>query len=59
MVFENGVKNIQAAAYNGARMVHSLSQFSLVACFFEGTRENILQIHISGLGQLLFLLKLP
>ena len=22
MVFENGVKNIQAAAYNGARTVH-------------------------------------
>ena len=24
MVFENGVKNIQAAAYNGARTVHNL-----------------------------------
>ena len=23
MVFENGVKNIQAAAYNGARTVHN------------------------------------
>ena len=28
-----------------------LSHFSLVTCFFEGTRENILQIHISGQGQ--------
>ena len=26
MVFENGVKNIQAAAYNGARMVISLKR---------------------------------
>ena len=25
MVFENGVKNMQAAAYNGARTVHTLS----------------------------------
>ena len=24
MVFENGVKNIQAAAYNGARTVHGM-----------------------------------
>ena len=23
MVFENGIKNIQAAAYNGTRMVYS------------------------------------
>ena len=26
MVFENGVKNIQAAAYNGARTVHKKQQ---------------------------------
>jgi hypothetical protein len=26
MVFENGVKNIQAAAYNGARTVDSFGQ---------------------------------
>ena len=25
MVFENGVKNIQAAAYNGARTVYTLA----------------------------------
>jgi hypothetical protein len=27
MVFENGVKNIQAAAYNGACTVHDLKMF--------------------------------
>ena len=25
MVFENGVKNIQAAAYNGARTIHTVT----------------------------------
>ena len=27
MVFENGVKNIQAAAYNGARTVFNFANF--------------------------------
>jgi hypothetical protein len=29
MVFENGVKNIQAAAYNGARTVYENSHLAL------------------------------
>jgi hypothetical protein len=29
MVFENGVKNIQTAAYNGVRTVHCLAFFNL------------------------------
>ena len=31
MVFENGVKNIQAAAYNGARTVYVAQYVSLLA----------------------------
>ena len=33
MVFENGVKNIQAAAYNGAHTVHTYYvEFSDLTC---------------------------
>jgi hypothetical protein len=44
MVFENGVKNIQAAAYNGARTVfqgfkyaqrYVRNWFQLLQCFFQ------------------------
>jgi hypothetical protein len=33
MVFENGVKNAQAAAYNGARTVYELNQINFGATF--------------------------
>ena len=32
MVFENGVKNIQAAAYNGARTVYQIRSKDPVVC---------------------------
>ena len=38
MVFENGVKNIQAAAYNGARTV--LGNFHVKPRFFTQIREQ-------------------
>jgi len=31
MVFGNGVKNIQAAAYNGARTVYEMPRWQMVA----------------------------
>ena len=34
MVFGNGVKNIQAAAYNGARTVFEMSFFNANKYFF-------------------------
>ena len=34
MVFENGVKNIQAAAYNGARMVYQNCMIFLDLSYF-------------------------
>ena len=34
MVFGNGVKNIQAAAYNGARTVYTISSIFLPIKFF-------------------------
>jgi hypothetical protein len=34
MVFENGVKNIQAAAYNGAHTVLKNFGFKVSICFF-------------------------
>ena len=39
MVFENGVKNIQAAAYNGARTVDCISQtFFYLSGYHDGKR---------------------
>ena len=40
MVFENGVKNIQAAAYNGARTVDKSSQMKISGEYLE------VQVHI-------------
>jgi hypothetical protein len=49
MVFENGVKNIQAAAYNGARTVYIIHKGQLINFemsfwylkFFQKTNEKI------------------
>ena len=40
MVFENGVKNIQAAAYNGARTVH------IYNCYCEVVTQFSAYLHI-------------
>ena len=41
MVFENGVKNIQAAAYNGARTVY---EFNKDAVFTLASAANIIKL---------------
>ena len=41
MVFENGVKNIQAAAYNGARTVYEISKGNTLWTLEENTFRRI------------------
>ena len=42
MVFENGVKNIQAAAYNGARTVCSSKSTVIYHCLCNKVKVNLL-----------------
>ena len=49
MVFENGVKNIQAAAYNGARTVVSIyNKIYFCNCLIKSSRIEMRQVFKGG-----------
>jgi hypothetical protein len=48
MVFENGVKNIQAAAYNGTRTVHILKAFKAFLLNLEMGSNSTKQVLVAS-----------